>query len=435
MFRLSRVTVAVVLILLALLGIALLRRSFDMVAGGQSSESSEPVEVIPATPIAQGVLEDRPGGPIIGGRPAMPAELRITRPSGITVEVVAFGIDVPWDFSWSPDGRLWVNERPGRVRIIEKGKLKREPWLVLDDVHDDGEGGLLGQAVDPKFAAGEPWIYLAYTANVAGDKFVNRVIRVREEAGKPGKREILLDNLPAGIVHNGTGLTFGPDDKLYISTGDTWEKEGAQDLKYLGGKILRLNRDGSIPADNPFGPQSPVWTLGNRNPQGMAFDPFNGNMWATEHGPSGEWTGVGQYDEVNHIERGKNYGWPLIIGAAGKPDYVDPVLCFPEHGLPPNGIVIYDGRGIPEWKGNLFFCSLRGGTLVRVVLDDSTRTHPVRVERLFEHSFTHGQFGRLRALGEGPDGYLYFGTTNRDGRGKHDPENDRIFRILPAGKK
>jgi glucose/arabinose dehydrogenase len=258
---------------------------------------------------------------------------------------------------------------------------------------------------------------------------------VREENGQAGKQEILLDGLPAGIVHNGTGLAFGPDGKLYISTGDTWQKEGAQDLAFLGGKTLRLNPDGSIPPDNPFGPSSPVWSLGNRNPQGMAFDPANGNMWATEHGPSGEWTGVGQYDEVNHIEPGKNYGWPLIIGAAGRPGYVDPVLAFPDHGLPPAGIVIYSGRVIPEWKGNLFFTSLRGGTLVRVVLDDSTRTHPVRVERLFEKSFTHGQFGRLRALNEGPDGCLYFSTSNRDGRGKSDPENDRIFRIVPAGQK
>jgi glucose/arabinose dehydrogenase len=360
----------------------------------------------------------------------MPAEMRVSYPPGIKVEVVAFGIDVPWDIDWTPDGRLFVTERPGRVRVVEKNKLKKEPWITLSEVRDEGEGGLMGMAVDPKFAAGEPWLYFAFTAKTENGGGVTRVVRVREENGRGGTKEILLDGLPAGIVHNGTGLTFGPDGKLYISTGDTWQKEGAQDLKYLGGKILRLNPDGSIPPDNPFGPDSPVWSFGHRNPQGMAFDPATGNMWATEHGPSGEWTGVGQYDEVNRVLPGKNYGWPLIIGAAGREGYVDPVLAFPEHGLPPAGIVVYSGREVPEWKGNLFFTSLRGGTIVRVILDDSTRTHPAQIERLFEKSFTHGQFGRLRALNEGPDGCLYFSSSNRDGRGKSAPENDRIFRIV-----
>jgi glucose/arabinose dehydrogenase len=391
-------------------------------------------EVVPATPEGEGVRHDPAIGPMIGGRPPMPAEIRVTEPPEVAVEVVATGLEVPWDIDWTPDGRLWITERPGRVRVMVDGRLQPQPWLVFDEVEAEGEGGLMGMAVDPRFDDGEPWLYFAFTTRTSDDEVVNQVVRVREESGRPGTPSVLLDGLPGGNVHNGTGLAFGTDGKLYISTGEIWEKERAQVPSNLGGKILRLNPDGTIPADNPLGPGSPVWTLGHRNPQGLAFDPKTGNLWATEHGPSGEWLGIGKNDEVNRILRGKNYGWPLIIGAAERWGYEDPVLAFPDRALPPAGIAFYSGRAVPEWAGDLFFASLRGATLVRVTLDDSTRTRPVRIERLFERDFNSGVFGRLRAVGEGPDGCLYFGTSNRDGRGRKGPDDDRILRLVARNR-
>ena len=387
--------------------------------------------VVPATPAPEGVIERRRDGPVIAGKPIMPAEERVTDPAPAQVEVVASGLEVPWDIAWTPDGRLFVTERPGRVRVIAGGELRAEPWIVFDDVEASGESGLMGMAVHPQFDRGEPWLYFAMTARNAQGNLENRVIRVREENGAPGKREVILDRIPAGRAHDGNQLEFGPDGKLYISTGEIWEKERAQEMADLGGKIHRLEPDGAIPADNPFGPRSSVYTLGHRNPQGLAFDSRTGHLWSTEHGPSGEWSGVGAYDEVNRIIAGKNYGWPLIIGAAGDPKYVDPVVVFPEHALPPAGIVVYSGRTIPEWGGSLFFASLRGATLVRVGLDDSARTRPVAIQRLFETDWSRGRYGRLRAVGEGPDGHLYFGTSNRDGRGKPAEDDDRILRLVP----
>lgn len=407
-----------------------------LVGAGQVSAAEEPgpgavVEVVPAVTAAEGVIEKRPGGPTIGGRPPSPAEMRVPHPAGVRVEVVAGGLEVPWDLAFAPDGRMFVTERPGRVRVIAAGELAPAPWITFD-VATTGEAGLMGMAVDPDFPA-SPWLYFAMTVENAGGDLENRVVRVREENGRAGRQQVILDHLPGGRVHDGCQLAFGPDGKLYVATGETWKKETAQDLANLGGKILRLNADGSIPADNPFGATSPVWSLGHRNPQGLAFDPETGRLWATEHGPSGEWWGVRGNDELNLIAAGKNYGWPLAVGAPGLPGFVDPVLVFPKRHLPPAGLAVYSGRRAPEWTGNLFFASLRGETLLRVVLDRETRTRPVAVERLFETDFGEGLYGRLRAVGEGPDGALYFGTSNRDGRGDPARDDDRIFRLTAAG--
>ncbi|MGD8395850.1 MAG: PQQ-dependent sugar dehydrogenase [Candidatus Eiseniibacteriota bacterium] len=400
-------------------------------------------QVIPAVNMPEGVLERRAGGPLIGGCPPMPAQYRVTDPETVRLEMVASGLEVPWDLAWTPDGRLFVSERPGRVRVIENGRLRDAPWLVIDDVATTSEGGLMGMAVHPRFEA-EPWLYLAYTYRDADGSIRNRVIRVREQDGAAGRREVIVDRLPGGRVHDGTQLVFGPDGMLYVATGETWERRIAQEIDSLGGKILRLLPDGGIPPDNPFGAGSPIFTLGHRNPQGLAFDPATGHLWATEHGPSGEWRGVRGNDELNRIVAGANYGWPRIVGAPGPDagatiDAVDPVLLFRRHHLPPAGIAFHaappgtagDAVGIPAWRGDLFFASLRGETLVRVVLDDSTRTRPVHIERLFERDFGDGRFGRLRAVGQGPDGFLYVSTSNRDGRGRPAPDDDRLFRIVP----
>ena len=191
-----------------------------------------------------------------------------------------------------------------------------------------------------------------------------------------------------------------------------------------------LNRDGTLPANNPFG-ASPVYSYGHRNPQGLAFDPESGALFATEHGPSGE-VGFGNYDEVNIIVPGGNYGWPLAVGAPGLAEFHDPLLAFPDFAVPPAGATFYRSTRIPQWTGNFFFTSLRAEYLQRVVLDAS-RTRATAIEHLFEQRPDQGIYGRLRDVIEGPDGLLYVSTSNRDGRGSPAPDDDRVLRVAPAG--
>ena len=183
------------------------------------------------------------------------------------------------------------------------------------------------------------------------------------------------------------------------------------------GKILRLNPDGSIPNDNPF-PGSPVFSFGHRNPEGIAFQLGTGRLVSTEHGPVGN-------DEVNVIDAGNNYGWPVVQGAAGNPSFVDPILVF-NPSVAPTGATFYDGDKLTGWTGNYFFTTLRGQHLHQVVLGGPDSRQAVAQERLFE-----GSFGRLRDVIQGPDGFLYFSTSNQDGRGSPSAEDDRILRIVP----
>jgi glucose/arabinose dehydrogenase len=329
--------------------------------------------------------------------------------------------------AFAPDGRLFFTERPGRVRVVTAGKLDPTPWATLP-VRAAGEGGLMGLALDPDFET-NPWVYVCYTFDADG-ALQNRISRLREVDGRGSGEAFLIERFPGGLAHDGCRLKFGPDGKLYATTGETFQRALAQELTSLGGKILRLNRDGTIPADNPFGPTSFVYSYGHRNPQGLAFDPQTGVLFNTEHGPSGE-VGLGNYDEVNIIVPGGNYGWPLVVGAPGLPAYQDPLLAFPDFAVPPGGATFYASSCIPQWTGNFFFTSLRGQHLQRVVFDASRR-RLVAIERLFEQQIYRGVYGRLRDVIEGPDGALYVSTSNRDGRGTPAPDDDRILRIGPA---
>jgi glucose/arabinose dehydrogenase len=380
-------------------------------------DASEPV----------GVIREIPGGPIVGGAPRMPAQYRVTHPDEVRVETYISGLEVPWSLAFAPDGRLFIAERPGRVRLVSNGVLDPTAWITLP-VSVTAEGGLMGLALDPDFPA-QPWVYVCYTFNDAGAT-ENRISRVRELNGRGTTEEILLDHFPGASVHDGCRLKFGPDGKLYATTGDTFQRSLAQDRSSLAGKILRLNRDGSVPADNPFGPSSFIYSYGHRNPQGLAFDAQSGALFATEHGPSGE-VGFGNYDEVNIIVPGANYGWPIVVGAPGLSAYRDPLLAYPDFAVPPAGATFYTATRIPQWTGNFFFTSLRGEHLQRVVLDAS-RTHAVAIERLFEQDFYQGLYGRLRDVIQGPDEALYVTTSNRDGRGDPVPDDDRVLRLVPA---
>lgn len=333
------------------------------------------------------------------------------------VEVVASGLEIPWAMAFAPDGRLFFTERTGRLRVIDKGGLLPDPVAVLPVVAATGnESGLMGLALDPDFAQ-DGYLYVAYSFKNAKDQLKNRVSRLTVQGNQAGDEKVLLDEIPGEQIHDGGRVKIGPDGRLYISMGDSSDPSHAQDMKSLAGKVLRINTDGSIPDDNPF-PGSPVFTFGHRNPQGLAFQPGTGQLFETEHGTAAN-------DEVDILQAGGNYGWPLVQGSAKDSRFVDPILSFTPT-IAPSGATFYDGDQLPAWRGNFFFATLIGQHLHRVVLGGADGQQVISDERLFEK-----QFGRLRDVIQGPDGYLYFCTNNRDGRGTRGPDDDRILRIVP----
>ena len=331
------------------------------------------------------------------------------------VEVVATDLVVPWALAFAPDGRLFFTERPGRVRVIVGGQLQGEPVAQLP-ASEIVEAGLLGLALDPAFEE-NGYLYVMYTYFDITSGLRNRVSRLTERQGRAGDEVVLLDDLPGGFIHNGGRIKFGPDGRLYITLGDTGNSSLAQQLDSPAGKILRINPDGSIPTDNPF-PNSPVYSYGHRNLQGLAWHPITGQLFISEHGPTGD-------DEINIIQASANYGWPEVSGSDGSREFVDPILVF-NPAVAPSGAAFYDGDRLTPWRNSLFIATLRGRSLLRIVLPGPRFASVEEQERLFED-----QFGRLRDVIQGPDGFLYFTTSNRDGRGSLGSNDDRILRIVP----
>jgi glucose/arabinose dehydrogenase len=305
---------------------------------------------------------------------------------------------------------------------VVNGQLRTRPALTLP-VAAVGEGGLLGLALHPDFSR-TGWVYLYYTYQT--DQLWNRVVRYRLADDQLVEPQVILDRIPGASIHDGGRIAFGPDGKLYVTTGDARDPEAAQDLASLAGKILRLEPDGSLPPDNPF-PGSPVWTYGHRNPQGLAWT-NDGRLYATEHGPTGD-LGLAAHDEVNLIEPGKNYGWPFVVTDLVRrplPDAVPPVAQSGQTTWAPSGATFVRAGSIPQWQGNLLFAGLRSQALWRLVLTPDGRS-AVQLEALYQ-----GEFGRLRTVVEGPDGAIYLLTSNRDGRGNPRAGDDRLVRIAPA---
>lgn len=355
------------------------------------------------------------------GRGAGEVETSPQSQTNFKVETVIPNLEVVWSIVWAPDGRMIFTERPGRVRVFENGKLRPLPLFIVPDVEPKDESGLMSLALHPQFASNH-WLYLSYAYNSGGRQV--RVVRYRETPGGFTDRKVIIEGIPAAQFHAGCRLRFGPDGKLYITTGDATDRQLAQKLDSLAGKTLRLNDDGTVPPDNPFVGQASarpeIWTYGNRNAQGIDFQPGTNLLWETEHGPSG-FDGPGGGDELNILERGKNYGWPVIHHRATRAGMEAPILEYTP-ACAPGGGMFYRGSAFPQFKGNFFFGCLRGERIIRVTLDGRV---VVSQENLLE-----GKYGRIRDIAEGPDGLIYFSTSNRDGRGKPAQDDDRILRLV-----
>lgn len=356
--------------------------------------------------------------PDVYGTTVQAEDVFLPQPPGIRVDLWVEGLEIPWSLVFLDEQTALVSERPGRIRLIREGVLRETPYMEIN-VHHSGEGGLMGLAVHPEFPR-KPFIYAMYTYREDGSTF-NKVVKL--EAGEDFAvfSSTVIDRIPGGRFHNGGRIAFGPDGYLYIATGEIFRAELAQDLESLGGKVLRVDEAGNIPDDNPF-PGSPVFSYGHRNPQGVAWHPETGHMFSSEHGPSGEFA-VRAHDEINILEAGGNYGWPEVVGIAKREKFVDPIIVWPDHAVPPGGMTFRNG--------DLFVATLRSRALVRIVLERKQQEFFVtKIERWFAEDFDRGRYGRLRDVVSGPDGYLYFLTSNRDGRGSPHPGDDRIYKIL-----
>ena len=343
--------------------------------------------------------------------------------SDFRTEVVASGFDTIWELAWGPDGAIWVTERPGRISRVDPttGVITK----VADiNVSESGEGGLMGLAFHPDFAT-EPWVYVAHTYE-AGGSTRNRVVRMRFDGTALGTPQVLVDGIPGASNHNGSRVVVGPDRLLYVTTGDASNSSQAQDKSSLAGKILRLTLDGAPAPGNPFGTR--IYSYGHRNPQGLVFAP-DGTLYETEHGPNDN-------DEVNRIEAGRNYGWPDVHGrcdndigtgetAFCQANNVAEPLSQWTPTIAPSGLDYYNASRIPSWHGNLLFTTLKGSALYRLTLSADGRAVTAQ-ERLFGDTF-----GRLRDVLVAPDGAVYIGTSNRDGRGSVLSGDDKIIRVLP----
>ena len=320
------------------------------------------------------------------------------------VTILAKNLDKPRAIAISND-RVFVTEKDGTIKVIQNNTLLESPLATLRGA-DVFDGGLLGITLHPNFSSNHyMYVFLTYDD---GDLW-NKILRITESENKLQNAEIILDKIPGSSFTNGGFLKFGPDEKLYIGTGTVSAASHLpQDLGSLSGKILRLNDDGSIPDDNPFS-NSPIYSLGHRNPQGMTWDD-DGNMFVAEFGPE-------KNDEINLILSGKNYGWPEQQ-CSGNEDFEDAVLCF-DPSIEPGGILFYSGDLI-DFESPFIMASMRAANLYQLDFEEGLSS---------QKSILSG-IGRVRDVVQGPDGSLYVITSNTDGKGFPDSMDDKLLRIL-----
>ncbi len=349
-----------------------------------------------------------------GNVPKVKARSITSRQFPYEIEVIAENLNVPWAIAISDEGKLYFTERSGTIKTIENGMLNpqslttfRAPFI------SQVEGGLMGLALDPNFSQNH-YIYAMYSY-IQGGQIYNRVVRLVENNNRASINRVLIDKIPGGRIHNGGRLKIGPDQKLYITTGDAGNSTLAQDPTSAAGKILRIELDGRIPKDNPID-NSPIYSLGHRNPQGLAWNSRN-ILYASEHGQTA-------HDEINIIQPGANYGWPLVEGDEVSTEVVTqkPLIDSGEVTWAPSGIAFIN-QG--PWQGKLLVTTLRGQQLLAISLNGNGN-----VVKNIESWFMN-EYGRLREVVQGKDGSIYLTTSNRDGRGNPDMADDRIIRLTP----
>jgi glucose/arabinose dehydrogenase len=341
------------------------------------------------------------------------AEEGVTTGDGtrLRLDVVARGLDDPTDMAFAPDGRGFVAERAGLVRVLDGGRLLEPAAVRLRDVSTRGGGGLLAIALHPEYSRNH-FIYLVYTAEQADATVLFRLLRLRESGGALAEVAVLAEE-PGPQVDAAAVARFGPDGKLYLAYGDGGDPRRAQDLSSALGKVLRLDDDGSTPDDNMR--LSPVLSMGHREPRGLAWHPETGALWEAERGVDG--------DEINVIVAGGNYGWPFARGREAYPGTIPSEVTLPA-GTGVSGACVYDHRLMPSLRGDLLIAARNGQDLLRVRLAGGRRASGA--ERLLD-----GRFGRIGQVAQGPDGALYLSTANRDVWGEH---QDLVVRLAPASR-
>ena len=379
-----------------LAGVALSLAAVLAACSGGSGDQGEPAGGAgSAQPSTQTGEPSSPSASATASTPGRPGRPRV-------VGTVATGLRAPWGVTFLPDGTALVGERDTTRVVAIDADAKPEVRTVgrVEGVQPQGEAGLLGLAVSPSYAKDHRvYAYLSTPED-------NRVVTMTYDGRRLGPVRPVLTGIPNGFIHDGGRLLFAPDGTLFVSTGETGNRALAQDRGSLGGKILHITTDGDPAPDNPRR-GSPVWTLGHRNVQGLAFDDA-GHLWATEFGDS-------TWDELNRIDKGRNYGWPLVEGKGGQPGYRDPFVQWRTSEASPSGLAYLDGS---LWAG-----ALRGGRLWQV---------PVRGDGVGKpRDWFVGDYGRLRTVVAAPDGNLWVTTSNRDGRGEPRPKDDRILVVAP----
>jgi aldose sugar dehydrogenase len=328
--------------------------------------------------------------------------------------VLAQNLSQPWEIIWGPDNKIWMTERGGKISRVDTATGVVTALYTVPDVQAQGEGGLLGMVLHPDFS-NSPFLYVAYNYN-AGGIYKEKIVRLSYSNNSiTGLPFTIIDNIPAANIHNGCRLLVVAD-KLFITTGDAANQTNAQSNASLSGKLLRLNLDGSIPGDNPIA-GSPVWSTGHRNPQGLVY--ANNILYSSEHGPSND-------DEVNIVEKGRNYGWPNVQGFCDGGS--ESAFCSANNVREPLkvwtptiavcGMDYYNNDLIPQWKNSLLMCTLKDGTLYQMKLSDDKKSIAET------NTFYRGEYGRLRDICISPDGKIYLCTGNGS--------NDKIIVI---GKK
>jgi len=315
--------------------------------------------------------------------------------------VLISGLNFPWEILWGPDNFIWMTERGGKISRLNPVTGALVPIATIPEVVSIGEGGMLGMVLHPDFPT-NPSVFVVYDYN-SGNGYTEKVVRYNYSGGALSSPVTLIDNIHANSIHNGSRLLI-LNNQLFITTGDAGDQSQPQNMSVVNGKILRINLDGSIPADNPV-PGNPVWSFGHRNPQGLVY--ANGILYSAEHGQNTD-------DEINIIEKGRNYGWPNVTGPCDLSE--EQSFCSANNvkesikawtpTIAPSGLDFYDKAMIPQWKNSLLLATLKNRRLIQLKLDEA---HTSIIET---HEFFTDKYGRMRDVCISPDGKVYICTSN-----------------------